>query len=221
MSNRYGPRIVTDGLVLCLDAADNNSYPGSGTAWTDLSGNGNHGTLTNGPTFSSANKGSIVFDGVDDYVVMGTASSVPIEGPGTLDIWGFYAAISSTYNLISLSLATSAIQIGILGGSGRVWKYGGATLLIYTTPTINTIANWTLTFSGANLSMYINGILNNSTTTAANQTGSSPTIRLGTYNAGGSQPLNGRIYSTRIYNRILSSSEISQNYNATKGRFGL
>ena len=57
----HSPRIITDGLVLCLDAANKQSYPGSGTVWTDLAGS-NNGTLTNGPTFSSANGGSIVFD---------------------------------------------------------------------------------------------------------------------------------------------------------------
>ena len=63
----HSPRIITDGLVLCLDAANRQSYPGSGTVWTDLAGS-NNGTLTNGPTFSSANGGSIVFDGVDDFI---------------------------------------------------------------------------------------------------------------------------------------------------------
>jgi hypothetical protein len=216
-----GPEIVTSGLVLHLDAANTKSYTGTGTTWTDLSGNGNNGTLTNGPTYTSNYMGGIVLDGVNDYVVMSTASSVPIEGPGTLDVWGSYGAVSSTYNLIALSLATAGIQVGILSGNGIVWKYGGNTLLTYTKPTINTIANWTLTFNGANLIMYINGILNNSTTTAANQTGSSPIIRLGTYNSGASQPLNGTIYASRIYNRVLTASEVLQNYNALKGRYGL
>jgi hypothetical protein len=66
-----GPNIVTDGLVLYLDAANQKSYPGTGTTWNDLSGNGNNGTLVNGPTFNSDNNGSIVFDGVDDYVNFG------------------------------------------------------------------------------------------------------------------------------------------------------
>ncbi len=74
-----GPNIITNGLILELDAANRKSYPGSGTTWTDLSGNGNTGTLTNGPTFSSANGGSIVFDGVDDYVNCGNASSLNFE----------------------------------------------------------------------------------------------------------------------------------------------
>ncbi len=63
----HSPSIVTDGLVLCLDAANSRSYPGTGATWTDLKG-GNNGTLENGPTFDAANGGSIVFDGTDDIV---------------------------------------------------------------------------------------------------------------------------------------------------------
>ena len=67
MSVSNNPSIISNGLILALDAADKNSYPGSGTAWTDLSGNGNNGTLINGPTFNTGSLGNIVFDGVDDY----------------------------------------------------------------------------------------------------------------------------------------------------------
>ena len=70
MGLAHSPRIVTDGLVLCVDAASKRSYPGTGTTWTDLKG-GNNGTLTNGPTFSSANGGSVVFDGTNDYTNFG------------------------------------------------------------------------------------------------------------------------------------------------------
>ena len=66
----YGPKIITNGLVLYLDAANRNSYPGSGTTCTDLSGNNNNFTLVNGPTFSSGNMGNIVFDGTDDYLLI-------------------------------------------------------------------------------------------------------------------------------------------------------
>jgi hypothetical protein len=66
MSNNYGPRIVTDGLVLCLDAADQNSYAGSGSTWYDLSGNNNHFTLNNSPTYSFEGGGNIIFDGTND-----------------------------------------------------------------------------------------------------------------------------------------------------------
>jgi len=70
MACNYQGKIVTNGLVLCLDAADKKSYPGTGTVWTDRSENGNHGTLTNGPTFNGANGGSIVFDGPSDGVLL-------------------------------------------------------------------------------------------------------------------------------------------------------
>jgi hypothetical protein len=76
MAFNYSPKIITDGLVLYLDAANTRSYPGTGTTWSDLSRGGNNGVLTNGPTFNSANGGSIVFDGVDDYVnSIGTTST--------------------------------------------------------------------------------------------------------------------------------------------------
>src|SRR6056300_758964 len=68
MAFAHSPKIVTDGLVLALDAGNPKSYPGSGTVWRGKSGNGNNGTLTNGPTFSSDNGGAIVFDGADDTV---------------------------------------------------------------------------------------------------------------------------------------------------------
>ena len=78
MATYYSPKIVTNGLVLCLDAGNTKSYSGSGTTWTDLSESATNGTLTNGPTFNSDNKGSIVFDGIDDYIA-GSLTSAPTE----------------------------------------------------------------------------------------------------------------------------------------------
>ena len=85
-----GPNIITDGLVLALDAANSRSYPGTGTTWSDLSGNGNSGTLTNGPTFNSGNGGSIVFDGVDDNISFSGNTfnySPGTSGEVSLEIW--------------------------------------------------------------------------------------------------------------------------------------
>jgi hypothetical protein len=73
-----GPKIVSSGLVLCLDAANKLSYPGTGTTWTDLSGTGKNLTLTNGPTFNAGNMGSIVFDGTNDYAVVNPVSAFNI-----------------------------------------------------------------------------------------------------------------------------------------------
>ena len=87
MATKYSPKIITNGLVLSLDAANNKSYPRSGTTWSDLSGNSNTGTLTNGPTFSSANGGSIVFDGVDDYISGTNNSSLQLLNDLTIGAW--------------------------------------------------------------------------------------------------------------------------------------
>ena len=105
-----GGQIVTDGLVLCLDAANKDSYPGSGTTWSDLAGS-NNGTLTNGPTFDSGNGGSLVFDGVNDTVTMGSSSTrtnLGITSYFTFDIW--INAIDEGDSLASLDiLPTGAI----------------------------------------------------------------------------------------------------------------
>ena len=118
MSLFHSPRIVTDGLVLCLDAGNTKSYPGSGTTWTDLSGRRNNGTLTNGPTFDSANGGSIVFDGTNDTVsIPASANQVFGTGDYTLEWWsktsdtdGGYALSAADFLNITWSGSTLYYQ---------------------------------------------------------------------------------------------------------------
>jgi hypothetical protein len=100
MAGNVAPNTVTNGLVLYLDAGNTNSYPGTGTSWRDISGNSNNGTLTNGPTFNSANLGSIVLDGTDDYVNCGNNSSINITGTGlTLSAWVYRTALNSNIDI--------------------------------------------------------------------------------------------------------------------------
>ena len=214
-----GENIITDGLILYLDAGYKSSYGGSGTTWYDVSGYGNHGTLTNGPTFNSSNGGNIVFDGTNDYVKV-SSFPVPVQGPGTISFFGYYSLVSGVLNVITIISGNNAIQIGIRS-NGIVWGYGGGTLLSYTIPTINQIAQWTVTFNGSNIKVFINGVLNNSTTTASNQVGSNSTFYIGTFIDAGLEAFPGAIYECQVYNRVLSDNEISQNYNAQKGRYGL
>ena len=94
MATRYSPAIVTSGLVLCLDAANRKSYPGSGTTWTDLSGNGNNGTLIDSPTFNTDGIGSLSFNGLNSYIGISSPSSRFNWTPSstgfnnmTLDLW--------------------------------------------------------------------------------------------------------------------------------------
>ena len=224
MTYQTGPRIVTNGLVFCVDAADTNSYPGSGTTWTDLSGNGNNGTLTNGPTFSSANRGSIVFDGTNDYVSCGNAANLQIT-IGTISAWIRPTVGNSSYrgilvkqsawglflygnNFITYDWGNNARRDNGTVLSNNIWYHTAMTF----TETIGTPSN--------NAILYVNAI-SVLTTTVKNSNISSQDVVLGT---GGSTPngqeLYGNIASAQVYNRVLSASEVLQNYNATKGRYG-
>jgi len=227
MSNRYGPRIVTDGLVLCLDAADNNSYPGTGTAWTDLSGNGNNGTLTNGPTFSSTNGGGIVFDGTNDFIV-GTlvvpsafTFNVVFKANSTnqwapeFNIWPNYPSGDRGWNIFSMT-AGGSTSTGTFAGTNVATRFHPND----TTGTIipNQIQNITFTHENGTSKLYRNGALTHTKPQTAPQN-----IGQTKYYTLFSNPTYspGNLYIAQFYNRALSETEVLQNFNATKSRFGL
>ena len=233
--------IVTSGLVLNLDASNASSYPGSGTSWFDLSGNSNNGTLTNGPTFNSANGGSIVFDGSNDYATLG--ASIPTnlrlgQGNFTIDFWvypngtgtysicgnlndadgggSYWVIINSTY------AGLHTVQFGYAGifDVGAGYKFGTTAL------PINVWSNVILSRIGTTMTCYINGSSYATPITVNNFTGNfNIDYLIGMSKSGGgfsSYPLNGRLAILRIYNGVgFTQSEISQNYNATRARFGL
>jgi hypothetical protein len=226
-------KIVTDGLVLALDAADKNSYPGSGTTWRDLSGNNNNGTLTNGPTFSSTNGGSIVFDNIDDYVNLGTPSTLAgLQVPLTICLWAkipttdSYDVLYSAYGSVINSRLYSMLRLdsGVFRyftsiSNGSFQQYG--TLV----PITNVWNFYAVTVSGtlssAFLTMYLNTSSQGFSLSALSTTPDlTVPIRIGA-NGSGTEPWNGNIASCSVYNRALSASEILQNYNAQKSRFNL
>jgi hypothetical protein len=245
MTIGYGPSIVTSGLVLALDAADRNSYPGSGTTWTDLSGSGNTGTLTNGPTYSSSNSGSIVFDGTDDFVSLTTSNgfgTANLSPAASLEIWAN----------VNRKLPLQTFRYHHLAGFRDnvdfdfyflILDDGGATVLtearIRTSSTLNEIyANFPISYFGqwthivftANVNrtdLYLNSNLVGSGTGITGSFGAaSGNFNIGknpAVSAGGGQSwqTNGNISSVRFYNRPLTASEIQQNFNATRSRFGI
>jgi len=233
MAFNYSPKIVTDGLVLYLDAANNRSYPGSGTTWTDLSRGSNNGTLTNGPTFNSANGGSIVFDGINDYVNCGTTDIIP--GSWTINVWVQQKKTTGAAVFFGRSgTAPNYDQTAILGwiATGNKFFTQGKTVGgIYSSttssfsPSTTVIYNVVGTFNTAStaLNLYINGVLDNTKVIGSLfTTGSNLSNQVGC--SDGTIPGNftqGNLYSVQIYNRALSSTEVLQNYNATKTRFGL
>jgi hypothetical protein len=226
MPTHEGPNIITDGLVLCLDAADKNSYPTTGTTWTDVSGNDNNGTLTNGPTFDSANGGSIVFDGVNDSVQGNTSAFKRNNGEEiTVSAWIRPQKLSGSYqDIVTNRLNTSYNWILYQHTTdGALAFHGTAQNKSNYIPTLNNWINVTVTVNSSQICLlYVNSSLE--FTVNNYQYGPSTENRLwignGAYESS-FEPYLGRIAIVNIYNRALSATEILQNYNATKSRFGL
>ena len=223
MSLYHSPQISLDGLVLCLDAANPKSYPGSGTTWTDLSGNGNNGTL-NGAGYDNGSLGSLSFDGSDDYIIINQTLSTPFT------ITGFvrYTDQAKTLNtFINTSPHTVlGISLNRLGG-GQLYVYIGNGSGWVSAPAIisstNMIVNqWyqvSFTSTGSGSTLYLNG--NSVGTSIYSPSGWGSTYYLGTIIIAGGEYLKGNIATTQIYNRALTAQEIQQNFNALRGRFGI
>jgi hypothetical protein len=227
-----GPEVVTDGLVLSLDASNSRSYSGD-TTWRDVSGKGNNGTLTNGPTYSSTNGGSLVFDGSNDYVAIAhNASSMDFSLAQTICIWmkpntGSNSARRNPYNqayggpgtLTHEPNQTINYYFGTNGGNSTpyVGRNSGFTVapleLAFIAVTRNQTENVCRWYKNGNLITSANA---GGYATTAN--GTSP-IWIGSGYVGGG--FVGNIYSTVVYNRALSAAEVAQNYAALRGRFGL
>ena len=232
---KFGNRIVTDGLIFALDAANPSSYPGSGTTWNDLTPNKNNGTLTNGPTFNSANAGSIVFDGVNDYVRIPNASSFIPTDDITIGGWQYLIGRDSTFMMCSNG--SGANELLMYNGHSGLFPEkialafsspsGTATWLVSSTSI--PLNQWTYiigTRESGTVKLFINGQLDGSNTQSGTLNFSSSPLFMGVDVDSGTEGglgnyFEGNIASQHIYNRALSASEVLQNYNALKGRFGL
>lgn len=224
--NSNYPSIVTDGIVMNLDAGFVSSYPKGGTGWSDLSGNGNNGTLINGVGFSG---GSMVFDGVDDYVTLGTKSIV--SNDFSINIW-FNSTSNTVKEHFILSLGYSSNPSFLItqdtqsNGECILQAYyvnGGITGRTISSSTLPNTSIINLSFireNGVN-TPYINGVPQTSRIFTEN-------VTLGslTYVLGWAIPRNkstaymqGNIYSSYIYNRALTQQEVLQNYYAGLQRF--
>ena len=232
-----GPQIVKEGLVLYLDGANTKSYPGSGTVWKDLSGNGNNGTLVNGVGYTGDNNGSIVFDGVNGYVNFTDKPEFTFtDAKFSLEVFFRYVNKTKTDNSI----------IGKRDYGFTQREYNFYMYEPISTPTLrfiissNLTANWTIVESSTIQKntwyhavatsdagvgrIYLNGVLNatNNSMNSSTTNGTSPLTIGNAFNSGTAiQYFNGSIPLARIYNRALTSQEILQNFNATKGRYGI
>lgn len=234
MSVAAGPKMISDNLILYLDAGNSNSYPGTGTLWTDRSKQGNNGTLTNGPTFNSNNLGSIVFDGDNDFVDLGTittSNSLQLNNPAGGGLTVMYAAnydgVGDSYQRI----IDKSNGVNATNGWSIYGNLGYPTLEADVNGGIQTIAPianltwqfWAVTWqksSGA-WAWYLNGELDNSGTQTYNIPSVQTTARIGTWNHSTGREFNGKLGFILVYDRVLSASEVKQNFNALRGRYGL
>ena len=238
MSAHSNPNIITDGLVLCLDAGDGKSYGGSGTTWTDRSGNGYNGTLTNGPTFDSANGGGLTFDETNDYINFGDATDTNFGSDNfTIECVAYIDpnVSNNTYKGIVVKKGAGAANAGygIYYNTSQekfLWSTadGSSYSQRFSTNTWSSIEN-----SYANIVMvrdsaatnnghfYINGVYESLASTASMLdvdntynlvVGASSTLYSQYY-------LKGKVSQVKLYNKALTAAEVLQNYNATKDRF--
>jgi len=233
MAGNIAPKVVLDGLLMYLDAANTKSYISGSTTWNTLSKGSINGTLINGPTFSSANGGSIVFDAIDDYVRIGTCSNwYPMSTSAfTFDAWVKSPGLGSgnTVNgIICLGYGlpldmTSAgnIQLGVYD----VITSGSSYVI---SANVNTLDNkWhhiVSTNDGLTSKIYIDGVFNTSRSAPfygdIKSTWYSSTCGVGIdANDTSKTRFNGNISIVKVYNKALSAQEVLQNYNATKSRF--
>jgi hypothetical protein len=227
--------IVQSGLVLNLDAGVAASYPGSGTTWTDLSGNGNNGTLVNGPTYNSTVGGVIQTDGTNDYV---NISGTPISNTITTAV-----TMSCFMNLTSTTLFGSIAGYDNPGSAGQLFSFqvrtsntnpaliyfvlyttqsfiGGTTGNAYVSVPYSTWKHVVGTYDGNSVKMYLDGVLTNSDSASGSFAASALNVRLGS-DVSRNRWATGSWNNFSIYNRALTAVEIQQNFNALRGRYGI
>jgi len=229
------PALVTGGLVLHVDAGNSASYVGSATTWNDLSGS-NHGTLTNGPLFSSGNGGSIVFDGIDDVISFGNILNMGLAS-WTISCWVKFDGGSGLMGIIGKTSYRSnegRYSIYIDDNNLVAFFQPGPTSMIISTPLTpyldNKFHNLTLTINRSSMMyLYVDGVtvgtpVDVSGTSAMNPN-SSDKFYMGSYGSSdGQSPLyffKGNVGKALIYNRALSTQEVTTNFNLLKSRFGL
>ena len=241
MSTRYNPSIVRDNLVLYFDAANTKSYPGSGTTWTDMGSKGIDGTLTNGPTFDSGNMGTISFDGSNDMVDLNsTLSSVASHNlPASWEAWVYFNTSNNNQTIIGNSYVNGGVLLRTTGTShapaNRIrWVYfqsGGHGTGVDSAVLTSGWYQFVGTYNGSGLShsnfgLYINGVA----AAVTDPTFGSPSTIPQTQHFGiGGLPdesnysvyWGGKIAMVRVYSKLLSATEVKQNFEAHKGRFGL
>jgi hypothetical protein len=224
MSGRIAPRIVTDKLILCLDAANPKSYPGSGLNWNNITNN-NVDFVLNGTTFNSSNAGSLVFNGTSDYGTTSYNSNFDLSSTDyTLEGWFNSNTFSTQQSLISKDTYGINFDWSLLISDSTTllfYSNGTSTNVTATVPTMST-GQWyqyVVTSISETIRIYLNGILYQ-TGSMSTSNNSQSQITVGCYSWNNPDAFtNGKISILRVYRKGLTDSEVLQNFNTIKWRF--
>ena len=232
MALQHSPSIVTSGLIMCVDAGSPRSYPGSGTSWYDASGTNNNSTLVNGPVNTSGVNGYFTFDGVDDYASIANSTSLQVADVFTISAWIYPTNLSNRYGIFSTRTINTAgswqLEVGVAsGGTGRIAVTGLSTWIWESSDNVVTTNTWyNICFvkpgnGTQGGSMYLNGtLLTPATTTAYTILNNSDAKAIG-QGTNGIQLFPGRISQVSLYNVALTIGQVTQNFNAIRGRYGI
>lgn len=222
--NKDYPAIITSGIVSNMDATFLPSYSTSGTTWYDLSPTGNNATLTNGPTYSSSENGSIVFDGTNDYAVFTRPSTIVTSGAISIAIWVKWTTVGTTSSTIQALVDNNhSFNNGfVIQDRPDISKY----LTFSVRPTVSNPNGVVSTFQVGNgrwhyivgtndlttSRLYIDGYLNAQAAESGGIINAQPNVSVGYWQDGPGRYLNGNVKQVSLYNRALSSAEILQNF---------
>jgi hypothetical protein len=228
-----GPQRATGGTITSVNGSTIHTFTTSGTftpnVLLDLSGLGNTGTLINAPTYNSANGGSIVFDGVDDYIDCGNPASLnSIGGTNnvTVSAWVYHTAYGGGGQPYSVITVKGNPWTWLMENPSNTFRFritaGGADVSVADTAThlLNRWYNVVGTYDGANMRIYVDGILKNTRAQTGTLATNSVTAKIGTYQ-GTNYNLTGRVANIQVYNRTLTATEVQQNFSALRGRYGV
>jgi hypothetical protein len=226
MAFRYSPHIVTDGLVLYLDGANQRSLVSGSTVWNDLTKNNYSGSLINGPIYSNTYGGSVNFDGVDDYcqynIAYPYAMTVSTFGSSNVSTWSNFAGLGSARRqngyIIHNDSSTQNVTFYMFDQNASFIGIGGINSI-----DITKVNYYTISTNGNNVhKIYLNGVLRRTSTTSITRT-TTPTVQPGVLGKDDniSRYNNLKIYNHTIYNRQLTDVEVLNNFNSLKNRFGL
>jgi hypothetical protein len=221
MALAHSPSVITTNLGLCLDAANPRSWPGSGTAWNDVSGNARNGTLVNGTAYNSSNGGSFVFDGVDDYVNVSNSNLNHGTANFSYSCWVNYTALTSLGTIFENGSWTNCLLIRYENSYFTIYSMGSLWGTFAFAPTLGVWYKLDFVRDGNVINFYVNGVYQTQISFTANIAPSPNNLFIGMSQHAAGQCFNGKINLAMVYTSALTAAQVAQNFNGTRGRYGI